>query len=41
MSLVFRRNDAVMTETLETVTNKKPEQTGEQVAAEEPAYAAG
>jgi putative transposase len=32
---VFSRNGAVMTETLETVTKKKPEPTAEQVAAEE------
>src|SRR6185437_15292295 len=35
LSLVFSRNGAVMTETLETVTKKKPEPTAEQVAAEE------
>jgi hypothetical protein len=33
--LLFSRNGAVMTETLETVTKKKPEPTAEQVAAEE------
>ena len=32
---MFSRNDAVMTETLETVTKKKPELTAEQAAAEE------
>ena len=32
---MFSRNGAVMTETLETVTKKKPEPTAEQVAAEE------
>jgi hypothetical protein len=32
---VFSRNGAVMTETLETVTKKKPEPSAEQVAAEE------
>jgi hypothetical protein len=32
---VFSRNGAVMTETLETVTKKKPEPTAEQQAAEE------
>ena len=32
---MFSRNGAVMTETLETVTKKKPEPSAEQVAAEE------
>jgi hypothetical protein len=32
---VFSRNGAVMTETLETVTKKKPEPSAEQVAADE------
>ena len=32
---MFSRNGAVMTETLETVTKKKPEPTAEQAAAEE------
>ena len=32
---MFSRNGAVMTETLETVTKKKPEASAEQVAAEE------
>jgi hypothetical protein len=33
--MVFSRNGAVMTETLEPVTKKKPEPTAEQAAAEE------
>jgi hypothetical protein len=38
---VFSRNGAVMTETLESVTKKKPEPTAEQVAAVELVRRAG